>query len=232
LTIEFINLGADEYDRAKAVLNKARHPGFVGRELFYRCATTGVACVAVLDGVDSGVAMVAKGKLQALSVVASAQGNGLGSALMRRLQPEWVSSIVDRVPFFERLGYRSVGAPKVGQNGKHATQLLQLDEIPGGAAVAEMSSSAGPSAGPAAPAPLTRLSDLIEETAETRAIAQLQILDGLIERAILAERFDSALRILADANEHFAAIDRARSPEDSVPTAETAVRNRLRKLAY
>ena len=83
--IEFVNLGADDYDRAKKVLNKAKHPGFVGRELFYRCATTGVCCVAVLGGVDCGVAMVAKEKLQALSIVASVQGKGVGTALMRRL---------------------------------------------------------------------------------------------------------------------------------------------------
>ena len=108
--IEFVNLGADDYDRAKKVLNKAKHPGFVGRELFYRCATTGVCCVAVLGGVDCGVAMVAKEKLQALSIVASVQGKGVGTALMRRLQPKWVSAIAERISFFERLGYKSFGA--------------------------------------------------------------------------------------------------------------------------
>ncbi len=60
---------------------------------------------------------------------------------------------------------------------------------------------------PEAP-PLTLLSDLVDETPRNRAIAQLQILDGLIERAILAERFDSAIKILTEARDHFTRIDR------------------------
>lgn len=130
MSIEFVNLGPDDYDRAKSILNKARHPGFVGRELFYRCATAGVCCVAVVDGLDCGVALVAKEKLQALSIVAVGQGKGVGSALMRRLRPRWVSAIQERVSFFERLGYKPFGPPKVGQNGKHATQLMERGEEP------------------------------------------------------------------------------------------------------
>lgn len=126
--IRFDNLGPAEYERAKSVLNKAKHPGFVGRELFFRCATSGICCIAVIDGVDSGVAMITRDKLQALSVIATAQGRGVGPALMTRLMPRWVSAIEARVGFFEKLGYVRFGAPKVGQNGKHATQLMERGE--------------------------------------------------------------------------------------------------------
>jgi len=56
--------------------------------------------------------------------------------------------------------------------------------------------------------PMTLLSDLADETPRNRALAQLQILDGLIERAILAERFDSAVKIMNEAQDQFQRIDR------------------------
>jgi GNAT superfamily N-acetyltransferase len=127
--IRFVPLGAGEYDRAKTVLNKAKHPGFVGRELFYRCATAGQAVMAVLvDGEtqgDVGVGLAVKGKFHVLSIVPSAQGFGVGSRLVDHMRPEWANVIMDRVPWFEKRGYQSVGAPKVGQSGKMATQLMQ-----------------------------------------------------------------------------------------------------------
>lgn len=125
MALEFDHLGPGDYDRAKRVLNRAKHPGFVGRE-YYRCATRGMAVVA-RDGIDDlGVALVEKGKLGALSVVHAAQGNGVGTALIARTVPKWVNAIMDRVPWFERLGYKCVGSPKVGQSGKMATQLMEL----------------------------------------------------------------------------------------------------------
>lgn len=123
--LRFETLGPGDYDRAKKILNAAKHPGFVGRELFFRCATTGQVAVAVDDDSDAGVAMVAKGKLLALSVDVKCQGRGIGQALMARTQPEWVSAIAERIGWFEKLGFQAVGAPKVGQNGKTAVQLMQ-----------------------------------------------------------------------------------------------------------
>ena len=123
--IRYENLGPGDYDRAKKVFDRAKHPGFVGRELFFRCASAGVACVAVIDDVDTGIALVVKDKLQALSVIVSAQGSGAGTALMARLRPKWVNAIGERIAWFEKRGYEPFGAAKVGQNGKHATQLMQ-----------------------------------------------------------------------------------------------------------
>jgi GNAT superfamily N-acetyltransferase len=126
VALEFDHLGPGDYDRAKRVLNRARHPGFVGRELYFRCATTGAAVIAREVADDLGVALIAKQKLQALSVVQAAQGRGVGAALVAHTAPKWVNAIMERVPWFEKRGYRSVGAPRVGQSGKMATQLMEL----------------------------------------------------------------------------------------------------------
>lgn len=123
--LTFDLLGPGDYERAKTVLNKAKHPGFVGRELFFRCATTGTCTIAVLDGADVGVALVASQKLQALSVVSSAQGDGIGARLIDRVQPRWASVIGDRVEWFKRRGYVEVGPPKVSQKGTTTTQLME-----------------------------------------------------------------------------------------------------------
>lgn len=191
--IEFVNLGADDYDRAKTVLDKAKHPGFVGRELFYRCATTGVCCIAVLDGIDCGVAMIAKEKLQALSIVASVQGKGVGGALMRRLQPKWVSAIAERISFFERLGYKSFGAPKVGQNGKHATQLMERGEMPANETIA---TEPKPARVEVPEPPFTLLVDLMAESPQGRIAASLQVLDEQLQKAIAAEKAETVMKLL------------------------------------
>lgn len=121
----FVLLNPDEYDRAKKILNAAKHPGFVGRELFFRCATKGRVCVCVVDSEDAGVCFVAADKVQALSVAVKHQGRGVGQALMAHLKPRFVNAIGERVGWFEKIGYAPVGAAKVGQNGKHITQLME-----------------------------------------------------------------------------------------------------------
>lgn len=123
--LTFDALGPGDYDRAKTVLNRAKHPGFVGRDLYSRCATAGTCTIAVLDGADVGVALVVSQKLQALSVVSSAQGAGVGARLIDRIQPRWASVIGDRVEWFKRRGYREVGSPKVGQKGSTTVQLME-----------------------------------------------------------------------------------------------------------
>jgi GNAT superfamily N-acetyltransferase len=195
--IEYVNLGPDEYDRAKAVLNKAKHPGFVGRELFFRCATSGVCCLAVVDGQDMGVALIAKGRLQALSIIAAAQGKGVGSALMQRLKPEWVQSIAARVSFFEKLGYKAFGPAKIGQNGKHATQLMQRGEMPEGEVKSVSVPTETTRAATEDAAPQLQLADLVAETPRNRLLAKLEILESELAKARANDRHDAVLKILA-----------------------------------
>jgi len=165
--IEFIHLSPDDYQRAKTVLNKAKHPGFVGRELYFRCATNGRAVIASLDGQDCGVALIASNKLQALSVIKQAQGRGVGRALVMHLLPKFVNSIQERVSFFESCGYASVGAPKVGASGKMVTQLMQLTD---GAGVEKQSAEI--TVKPAAPK-LTRAEQSVEKRRRVMQIAEL-----------------------------------------------------------
>lgn len=212
--IRFDNLGPADYDRCKVILNKARHPGFVGRELFFRCATTGVCCVAVVDDADLGVALVAKDKLQALSVVREAQGRGVGGALMTRLQPRWVNAIGEKIAWFEKLGYKCVGAPKVGQNGKHSTQLLERDST-AASAVAEHGVVHAPTAPIPArereaeePAP-ARLSQLIGASNVDRWQAQIELLDELLAKATIDGKYDSVIKITERAEKLLGLIARA-----------------------
>lgn len=146
--LHFDALGPGDYERAKAVLNKAKHPGFVGRELFFRCATTGTCTIAVLDGVDVGVLLVASQKAQALSVVQSAQGSGVGAGLIDRVQPRWASVMQERVEWFRRRGYSEVGPPKVSQKGTTSMQLMERVAEP--KARAASPTTASPDAAPRA----------------------------------------------------------------------------------
>ena len=125
-TLNFETLSPDVYDRAKSVLDKAKHPGFVGRELFFRCATRGKAVVAVLDGIDVGVALISEAdKLQALSVIVKAQRKGIGAALVRHLSPKYVSALGEKTDWFARLGYQAKGSPRVGKDLHHTVQLME-----------------------------------------------------------------------------------------------------------
>lgn len=199
--IRFDTLEPGDYDRAKSVLNKAKHPGFVGRELFFRCATTGTACIAVLDDVDVGVALIAKEKLQALSVIVSAQGRGVGQALMAKLRPRWVQAIGEKVAWFSKIGYAPYGAAKVGQNGKHAVQLME--RITGADEQQSIEIKATPTvAGTPVdePEPSASFRELLECPPDERAEAELDILDQLMQKAITAEKFDSCLKIMEAAN--------------------------------
>lgn len=200
--IRFDTLGPGDYDRAKTVLNKAKHPGFVGRELFFRCATTGTVCIAVLDDIDVGVALIAKEKLQALSVIVSAQGRGVGQALMTRLQPKWVQAIGEKVAWFAKIGYAPYGAAKVGQNGKHAVQLMERTATANDEQQSIEIKALPEVTGTPADEPEESISfrELLECPPEERAEAELDILDGLMQKAILAEKFDSCLKIMETAN--------------------------------
>jgi hypothetical protein len=196
--IQFELLGVDDYKRAKAVLNKAKHPGFVGPDLFTRCAFSGKATVAVVDSVDCAVALISKdSKLHALSVIVSAQGRGLGQALVNHLRPTWVNAIGDRIGFFEKLGYKSVGAAKVGQNGKHATQLMQRGEMPEGEVKSVSVTTEMTGAATEAEAPQLQLADLVTETPRNRLLAKLEILESELAKARANDRHDAVLKILA-----------------------------------
>ncbi len=198
--IRFDRLGPGDYDRAKTVLNKAKHPGFVGRELFFRCATNGAAVVAVLDDADSAVMLVTKNRIEALSVITKAQGRGVGQALVLHLKPRFVNAIGERIGFFEKLGYKPVGAPKIGQNGKHSTQLMQRDES---ADVADVQIRDAVQADEQEGQLVTVqfFATMLDMSKAERIAAELELLDMLLSAAIANERDDGVLKLTEAANQ-------------------------------
>jgi len=199
MTVTFSVLGPGEYERAKKILNAAKHPGFVGREAFFRCATTGAVTVAQIDDQDVAIAMVAKNMLKALSVVTRAQGSGVGKSILAHTNPRFASVIGDKQSWFEKLGYRAVGPPKVGQNGKHLTQLMELS---GEQAVADLSSIALKPSDDASPAQeeLESLFSLLDENASSAKLeTRLRMLDQLYRRAVQSNHFRDAREIMIEA---------------------------------
>ncbi len=55
LTFEQIGTDINDYNRAKKVLDKARHPDFIGPQRFVRAVEKGRIVVACRDGEDLGV---------------------------------------------------------------------------------------------------------------------------------------------------------------------------------
>lgn len=194
--LTFASLGPEDYSRAKKVLDRAKHPGFVGRELYFRCATTGSATIAILDGEDSGVALIAKGKLHAMSIIRAAQGHGVGTALLKHTKPQWVNAITDRIPWFEKRGYSPVGGAKPGLNGKLATQLMQLTGSIPDAEVAAVSADHPPGVELAPGVP--SLDELVTELPRDRAHGELMILDRLLASAEKNGDFKAAISLLEE----------------------------------
>lgn len=192
-TLSFVSLGTDDYDRAKRVLNAARHPGFVGRELFFRCATRGTCTIAVMGGSDVGVALVSNDKLQAMSVIRAAQGGGVGGALLAHVKPRWVNAIIERVPWFEKRGYRTVGGPRASQRGSTATQLLELvGEIPAVEATEPKPTAEElPDEAPA-------LHDLLHEFPRDRAEGELMVINRLLKSAEAGGDYKACIALLEE----------------------------------
>lgn len=111
-----------DYDRTKRVLNKARHPAFVGREQLTRWADNGGVIVWTMDGDDVAVSIVdtKRSVLMALSVVR--QGEGIGARIIDYIRPNWARVVSGKVSWFERRGYECVGRPTKGATLE--TQLM------------------------------------------------------------------------------------------------------------
>lgn len=120
---------AEEYRRIKAVLNRAKHPTFIGRDLVRRCGRNGGVTLYQYDGRDVAVTVVNPRRhvLLVLSVDRDHQGHGLGAALLEYIRPLWIRSVESATPYFVARGYTPVGEPKHG----HAltTNILARREL-------------------------------------------------------------------------------------------------------
>lgn len=110
-------LRSTEYERFKRVLNRGRHPTFVGRSTFTRFAREGGGAAYVIDGEDAAVSLVkpSTNTLMVLNVDPRFRGVGVGSFAIRYLAVNWVRALESATPFFERHGYRAVGEPIEGK---------------------------------------------------------------------------------------------------------------------
>lgn len=119
----------DEYRRAKKILDKAKHPTFVGRSTVLRCARDGGLMFYTLDGEDVAVTITNARNSTGLvfSVLPAHQGHGLGTAIYSYLRPNFIRVITEKVPWFERIGYVSIGEPKIGR--KFKTQIMVRAEV-------------------------------------------------------------------------------------------------------
>lgn len=105
-----------EYARVKALLNKGRHPAFIGRNYFDRIVHNGGVFVAKLGDSDLAVAMIntRRNLLNVLCVHPDHRSHGLGSTFLAYLKPPIVRATSKAVSWFEARGYLCVGEPKKG----------------------------------------------------------------------------------------------------------------------
>lgn len=111
-------LRVEEYALFKSVLNKGRHPAFVGKQTFSTNCINGGALSYVVSGNIAAVSLINPhyGTLIVLNVLPEFRGNGLGSSIVKFLMPNFVRALESRVPFFEKLGYKSIGKLKRGRS--------------------------------------------------------------------------------------------------------------------
>ena len=112
----------EDYARVKRVLDKARHPTFIGGETVKREASSGGVLVWTMDCEDVAVSIVSvrRSCLLALSVLRPCEG--IGSRVLAYIRPNWARVITDKVAWFEKNGYTRVGQPM--QARKLATQIM------------------------------------------------------------------------------------------------------------
>ena len=121
---EVIAAKSTEYSRIKTVLNRGKHPTFIGRSLVLTATRNGGSFVFCHDGVDVAVAVVNPklNCLLVLNVLPEHRSHGLGAAILRYLQCNFARVVESVVPWFERQGYVSRGKIKIGRRLK--TQVM------------------------------------------------------------------------------------------------------------
>ncbi len=125
-----VKLGrSSEYRRFKAVLDAGKHPTFIGRQTVERHAINGGLLFFQIDGKDVAGALVNPrfNNLMVLNVVPEHRSHHLGSAIVRYLNCNFARVIQNKITFFKRLGYTSIGKMKKGRRFK--TQIMVKSEL-------------------------------------------------------------------------------------------------------
>lgn len=107
---------ASDYSAFKRVLDRGKHPAFIGRDSFTRNSTNGGALFYELDGEAVAVSLINPhyGILLALNVSEAHRGHGLGGAIVNFLVPNFVRALEDKAAWFEARGYRRISTIKRG----------------------------------------------------------------------------------------------------------------------
>ena len=128
---EAVQAHADEYRRVKRILDRGKHPTFIGRSLVLGCTRNGGCTIFRFGGEDIGVSIVnpMKNVLLVLNVVPEHRSHGLGTAILHYVQANFARVLESAVPFFERNGYTSVGELKRG-NSLNTQVMIKSTLIP------------------------------------------------------------------------------------------------------
>lgn len=112
------------YKRMKRVLDLGKHPTFIGFDMSTHHARNGGLIIFTYQNKDVGVAMMNTrvNCLLVLNVIPEHRSHGLGTAIIRYTTPTWVRAIDSAKPYFEKLGFTSVGDQKQGR--RFMTQIM------------------------------------------------------------------------------------------------------------
>ena len=115
---EAVQARADEYRRVKQILNRGKHPTFIGRSFVLVSTRNGGCTIFRFGGEDIGVSIVnpMKNVLLVLNVDPKHRQHGLGTAILHYVQANFARVLESAVPFFERNGYTKVGSLKRGNS--------------------------------------------------------------------------------------------------------------------
>jgi len=119
----------NEYDRAKGILNRGKHPTFIGKTMVQRNALQGGLLFCIVDGKDAAAALVnvRNSTLLVLNVLPEFRSRGVGARFLSFIRPNFARVVSFAVPWFERQGYVAIGEPKQGR--KLATQIMARKEL-------------------------------------------------------------------------------------------------------
>lgn len=118
-----------DYTEFKKLLDKGRHPAFIGRSNFECNCNNGGAIFYRLEGEVIAVSLINPhfGILLALNVHPAHRSHGLGAAVINFLVPNFARVVEHKVKWFEGRGYRRIGSLKKGISLN--TQLMARAEL-------------------------------------------------------------------------------------------------------
>jgi hypothetical protein len=128
---EAVQAHSDEYSRVKRILNRGKHPTFIGRQIVLISTRNGGCTIFRFAGEDIGVSVVnpMKNVMLVLNVDPRHRSHGLGSAILRYCVPNFARVLETAVPFFERNGYAKIGNLKRG-NALNTQIMVKSSLIP------------------------------------------------------------------------------------------------------